>query len=48
VETVSAELSLRDSDNVALYLRYFVQLWDIAEHGESATGVIRRLCLSHR
>jgi hypothetical protein len=36
VETVSAELSLPDSDDVALYPRYFEQLWDIAEHGRPA------------
>jgi len=36
VETFSAELSLRDRDDVALYVRVFETLWEAALHREAA------------
>ncbi len=43
VETVSAELSLRDADDLALYSRYFQTLWEISLQGAAATEVIARI-----
>jgi transcriptional regulator with XRE-family HTH domain len=43
VETVSAELSLRDPDDVALYMRYFELLWEVAEHGDAVTDAIAHI-----
>jgi hypothetical protein len=40
VETLSAELSLRDADDVDLYSRYFNVLWDIALRDETARQFI--------
>jgi len=40
VETLSAELSLRDTDDVDLYSRYFNVLWDIALRDETARQFI--------
>jgi transcriptional regulator with XRE-family HTH domain len=43
VETLSAELSLRDAEDIDLYTRYFEVLWDIALQGEDARQFIARL-----
>ena len=43
VETVSAELSLRDADDLALYSEYFEQLWEISKQREAATAIIARV-----
>ena len=43
VETLSAELSLRDAEDIDLYTRYFEVLWDIALRGEDARQFIARL-----
>jgi hypothetical protein len=34
VETLSAELSLRDAEDVALYIKVFEKMWERATHGE--------------
>jgi len=43
VETLSAELSLRDADDVELYVRHFERLWEVAETGDGARAVISRV-----
>jgi transcriptional regulator with XRE-family HTH domain len=43
VETLSAELSLRDADDVDLYTRYFNLLWDIALRDDDARQFVGRL-----
>ena len=43
VETFSAELSLRDRDDVALYGQVFELLWDVAHHGEAAIEIVTRV-----
>jgi hypothetical protein len=43
VETLSAELTLRDPDDVLVYLRLFDMLWKIASHGEAATNILARV-----
>ena len=43
VETLSAELSLRDADDVELYVRHFERLWEVAETGDDARAVISRV-----
>jgi transcriptional regulator with XRE-family HTH domain len=43
VETLSAELSLRDAEDVDLYRRYFELLWDTALRGEDARQFIAQL-----
>ena len=40
-ETYSAELSLRDPEDIALYERVFEMLWEVAETGDGAEGLIR-------
>ena len=43
VETFSAELQLRDPDDVALYAKIFDALWGVAEAGERAAELVRRM-----
>lgn len=43
VETLTAELALRDPEDVALHASVFEQLWDVAVQGEAATDFIREL-----
>lgn len=45
VETVTAELSVRDSEDVALYVSLFELYWDLAAHGEQASALITRIAL---
>jgi len=40
VETLSSELSLRDVEDVELYIRHFERLWEVASRGEEARTVI--------
>jgi transcriptional regulator with XRE-family HTH domain len=40
VETLSSELSLRDVEDVELYIRHFERLWEAASHREAARQVI--------
>ena len=42
VETLSSELSLRDVEDVELYIRHFERLWEVAARGEAARDVIGR------
>ncbi|MQA15200.1 MAG: helix-turn-helix domain-containing protein [Pseudonocardiaceae bacterium] len=42
-ETPTAELSLRDADDLATYQRLFESLWDVATHGSAALSALRRL-----
>jgi hypothetical protein len=42
VETLSSELSLRDAEDVQLYIRHFERLWEVAARGEEAREVISR------
>jgi len=41
VDTVSAELALRDRDDIELYERLFEMMWDVAALGEDAMAVVR-------
>lgn len=43
IETLSAELTLRDSDEVALYGRIFEMLWDVALEGDGLAVLLREL-----
>jgi transcriptional regulator with XRE-family HTH domain len=43
IETLSAELTLRDSDEVALYDRIFEMLWDVAVRGDDLAVFLREL-----
>ncbi len=43
VETLSAELSLRDTDEIALYSRIFELLWAAAIRGENLAVFLRQL-----
>jgi uncharacterized protein DUF5753 len=45
IETVSAELALRDREDVALYERSFNAFWDVALHGQDAFDFIAALAL---
>jgi hypothetical protein len=40
VETVNAELAIRDPDDVALYERLFEMYWEVADHGPDAARLI--------
>lgn len=40
VETVNAELAVRDADDIALYTRLFELLWQSAVQGEQASALI--------
>jgi transcriptional regulator with XRE-family HTH domain len=43
VETLTAELALRDSDDISLYARAFEMLWDTAAQNHDATDLITRV-----
>jgi transcriptional regulator with XRE-family HTH domain len=45
VETVTAELGVRDGEDVALYIKLFELYWGIAAHGEHASNLITRIAL---
>jgi transcriptional regulator with XRE-family HTH domain len=45
VETLNAELALREPDDIALYARLFELYWDVASHGERASSLITRIAL---
>ncbi len=45
VETVTAELGVRDSEDVALYAKLFELYWAIAAHGEQASALITAIAL---
>jgi transcriptional regulator with XRE-family HTH domain len=42
VDTVSAELALRDQDDIELYERLFERLWEVAAHGHDARQLITK------
>jgi transcriptional regulator with XRE-family HTH domain len=43
VETVTAELGVRDGEDVALYIKLFELYWGIAARGEHASNLITRI-----
>ena len=43
VETFSAELQLRDPDDIALYAKVFDLLWEIAEEGDNAVRCVKKI-----
>lgn len=43
VETLTAELSLRDAEDIETYSRFFESLWQVASHGQDAVALLRRL-----
>lgn len=43
VETLTAELSLRDVEDIETYSRFFESLWQVASHGQEAVALLRRL-----
>ncbi|MHA6627075.1 helix-turn-helix domain-containing protein [Pseudonocardia sichuanensis] len=45
VETVTAELGVRDSEDVALYIKLFELYWNLAEHRNDASALITRIAL---
>jgi transcriptional regulator with XRE-family HTH domain len=45
VETINAELAVRDAEDVALYARLFELFWEAAAHGEQASALITRIAL---
>lgn len=45
VETLNAELAIREPDDIALYARVFDLYWDAALHGSEATQLITRIAL---
>jgi transcriptional regulator with XRE-family HTH domain len=45
VETVTAELGVRDTEDVALYVKLFELYWGIAAHGEQASALITGVAL---
>ena len=45
VETVNAELAIREPDDIALYARLFEMYWGVAAHGEHASSLITRIAL---
>ena len=45
VETVNAELAIREPEDVALYARLFEMFWDVALQGEQASALITRIAL---
>jgi hypothetical protein len=45
VETITAELALRDSEDIAFYSKLFETYWGIAEHRERASALITRVAL---
>jgi transcriptional regulator with XRE-family HTH domain len=45
VETINAELSIRDAEDIALYARLFEMYWDVAAKDEQASAEITRIAL---
>jgi transcriptional regulator with XRE-family HTH domain len=45
IEAVNAELAIRERDDIALYARLFEMYWEVAAHGEQASGEITRIAL---
>jgi len=45
VETTTAELALREPDDIALYARLFELYWEAAAEGEQASALITRVAL---
>ena len=45
VETTTAELALREPDDIALYARLFELYWEAAAQGEQASALITRVAL---
>jgi transcriptional regulator with XRE-family HTH domain len=45
VETLNAELAIREPDDIALYARLFELYWEAAAHGEQASALITRIAL---
>jgi transcriptional regulator with XRE-family HTH domain len=45
VETLNAEVAIREADDIALYARLFESYWDAALHGEQASALITRIAL---
>jgi hypothetical protein len=45
VETITAELAIREAEDVAFYTKLFELYWGIAEHGEQASALITRIAL---
>ncbi len=43
VETLSAELSLRDPGDIELYARLFELFWDVSARGDDAIALITKL-----
>lgn len=43
VETLTAELSFRDEDDIETYARFFESLWQVACHGQEAGSVLQRV-----
>ncbi len=43
VETLTAELSLRDPEDIELYARLFEQFWDVSARGDDAIALITTL-----
>jgi len=43
IDTFSAELSLRDADDITLYLELFELLWGVALHGSEAQRLVARM-----
>jgi transcriptional regulator with XRE-family HTH domain len=43
VETFSAELQLRDTEDVALYTKVFETLWAVADNNRSAASLVQRV-----
>ena len=45
VETINAELAIREPDDIAVYARLFELYWEAAAHGEQASALITRIAL---
>lgn len=45
VETINAELAIREPEDIALYARLFELYWEAAAHGEQAAALISRVAL---
>lgn len=45
VETTSAELAVRDAEDIALYAKLFELYWEAADHGVQASALITRIAL---
>jgi hypothetical protein len=45
IETINAELAVRDREDIALYSRLFEAYWEAAHHGRQAFDFIASLAL---